>query len=299
MKIANAPVSWGVIEFESSGKRQAFERVLDEMQATGYRGTELGDWGFLPTDPEELGRELEARDLELLGAFVPVELRNADAHAEGEAQALKVARLMADAMDHDRPFVVLSDDNGTDPVRTRNAGRVAPEMSLGEGGWETFVSGTERIAGRVAEDTGLRTVFHHHCAGFIEAPWEVQELMERTDPDLVGLCLDTGHYCYAGGDPVEAVEDYGSRIWLVHFKDCEPSLAQKAREEEWDYFEAVQQGVFCELGQGEVDFEAVVEALQAINYETWVVVEQDVFPGLGTPLESARRNRQYLSSLGL
>lgn len=299
MRIANAPVSWGVIEFESNGEREGFERVLDEMQATGYRGTELGDWGFLPTEPETLRSALAARNLELLGAFVPVDLRSAGAHAAGEAHALQVARLMADATGDDQPFVVLSDDNGRDPTRARNAGRVEPEMSLDPAEWETFARGAERIAGRVAEETGLRTVFHHHCAGFVEAPWEIQELMARTDEDLLGLCLDTGHYRYGGGDPVEAVEMFGPRIWHVHFKDCDPALAKQARADDWDYFEAVQRGVFCELGQGEVDFEAVIEALQACGYDSWIVVEQDVFPGLGTPAESAGRNRQYLRELGL
>lgn len=299
MKIANAPVSWGVIEFESEGERGGFRQVLDEMQQTGYQGTELGDWGFLPTEPDRLRQELAARGLTLLGAFVPVDLRNPEAHADGELQALRVARLMASTTDDDRPFVVLSDDNGSDPMRTKNAGRVERKQSLAGAEWEQFAQGAERIAGKVAEVTGLRTVFHHHCAGFVEAPWEVEELLHRTDPELVGLCLDTGHYRYAGGDPVAAVKEHGERIWHMHFKDCDPILAEQARAEQWDYFEAVRRGVFCELGQGEVDFEGVRQALEVIGYEDWIVVEQDVFPGLGTPVESARRNREYLRTLGL
>ncbi len=155
------------------------------------------------------------------------------------------------------------------------------------------------IARAVREETGLRTVFHHHCAGYVETPDEVATLMQHTDPTLLGLCLDTGHFVYGGGDPVDALRQYGDRIWHVHFKDCHPEIAAQARAQGWDYFEAVRRGVFCELGQGCVDFPAVVQMLRSQGYDGWVIVEQDVLPGMGTPKESAQRNRDFLTSLGL
>ena len=96
MKIANAPCSWGVLEFELQGKSPDYTQVLDEMHAIGYGGTELGDWGFMPTDPVQLRDELAARELTLLGAFVPVALAKGEAHAAGEASALQHARLLAE-----------------------------------------------------------------------------------------------------------------------------------------------------------------------------------------------------------
>ena len=123
--------------------------------------------------------------------------------------------------------------------------------------------------------------------------------MEMTDPEIVGLCLDTGHYTYGGGDPLEALRRYRDRIWHVHFKDCHPDVAARARAEGWDYFQAVRHGVFCELGQGMVDFPAIVDELKSGGYDGWIVVEQDVLPEMGSPLASARRNREYLRSLGL
>jgi inosose dehydratase len=83
IKVANAPCSWGVLEFELQGQAAGYVRVLDEMQQTGYLGTELGDWGFLPTDPDLLKTELAARNLELLRAFVPVDLSHHASHAGG------------------------------------------------------------------------------------------------------------------------------------------------------------------------------------------------------------------------
>ena len=296
--IANAPCSWGVLEFGHAGEAVGYAQVLDEMAATGYRGTELGDYGFMPTDPRDLRAELAARDLSLLGAFVPVALADPAAHAPGIEEALKVARLLRAASSVE-PFMVLADANGTVPERTRNAGRIGPEHGLSGDEWRIFSEGAETIARAVRDETGLRTVFHHHCAGYVETPAEVDRLMACTDPTLLGLCLDTGHYTYGGGDPLPALRRYADRIWHVHFKDCHSGIAAAARSEGWDYFEAVRRGVFCELGQGSVDFSALVGELRRQNYAGWIVVEQDVLPGLGTPAESAARNRAFLRTVGL
>ena len=123
--------------------------------------------------------------------------------------------------------------------------------------------------------------------------------MQRTDESLVGLCLDSGHITYAGGSPIDLLDRYGTRTWHVHFKDCEPAVATRARSENWDYQTAIRHGVFCELGKGAVDFPALLEALRQRSYAGWIVVEQDVLPSMGSPLESARRNRDYLRTLGL
>lgn len=296
MKIANAPCSWGVLEFELEGEAPNYTQVLDEMHQIGYSGTELGDWGFMPTDPERLRAELATRRLHLLGAFVAVALANPDTHAAGEATALQHARLLAEASG-DTPFIVLSDDNATTELRTHYAGRVRPEHGLTPTAWDTFIAGAHRIATAVRDETGLRTVFHPHCAGYVETPAEIDILMERTDPDLIGLCFDTGHYRFGGGDPVEAFTRHASRIWHVHFKDCHPDVAARSRKEEWDYFQSVGNGVFCELGNGDVDFPAFLSTLRSHNYEGWIVVEQDVLPGMGSPYESAERNLGYLNSI--
>lgn len=295
MNIANAPCSWGVLEFELNGEAPDYIQVLDEMHAIGYTGTELGDWGFMPTDPEQLRTELASRELTLLGAFVAVALADAETHTAGEASALQHARLLADVAG-DTPFIVLSDDNATTEHRTQYAGRIRPEHGLTPEQWDTFVHGTHRIAQAVKNETGLRTVFHHHCAGYIETAAEVDTLMQRTDPDLIGLCFDTGHYRFGGGDPLEAFTRHADRIWHVHFKDCHPDIAARSRSDEWDYFTSVGNGVFCELGNGDVDFPAFLAELRHRNYDGWIVVEQDVLPGMGSPYESAERNLQYLNS---
>ena len=296
MKIANAPCSWGVLEFELDGEAPTYTQVLDEMRDIGYIGTELGDWGFMPTEAARLRSELATRELTLLGAFVAVALADEKTHALGEATALRHAHLLVDAAG-DTPFILLSDDNATTEVRTRYAGRIRPEHGLTPAEWDTFVQGAHRIAEAVRAETGLRTVFHPHCAGYVETAAEVNTLMARTDPDLIGLCLDTGHYRFGGGDPIHAFDRHAARVWHVHFKDCHPDIATRSRREGWNYFESVGKGVFCELGRGDVDFPAFLVALQEQDYNGWIVVEQDVLPGMGSPYESAERNLCYLNAL--
>jgi len=301
IKIANAPCSWGVLEFDLEGQAAGCDQVLDEMAAAGYVGTELGDWGFMPVDPDELRQALGARKLALLGAFVPVLLKDPRSHAAGVAAAVRTARLLAEAAGSGQPapVIVLADDNGKDPNRTRLAGRIQPGDGLSEAEWQTFAAGAVGIAGAVRRETGLRTVFHHHCAGFVETPAEIDRLMALTDPGLLGLCFDAGHCLFGGGDPLALLRKHAGRIWHVHFKDCHPAVAARARQDGWDYFTSVRQGIFCELGQGAVDFPAVKAQLEAARYPGWIVVEQDVLPGMGSPKESAQRNRAYLKGIGL
>jgi len=299
IQIANAPCSWGVLEFEetAASREGASESVLSEMAEAGYAGTELGDWDFMPTEPEALRALLARHRLAMVGAFVPVALSDQGAHAAGEGAALRTARLIAAVAPGS--FIVLADDNGRVPERVARAGRIRPGEGLDDQGWRALAAGTNRIAASVRRETGLRTVFHHHCAGYVETPEEIEALLSRTDPELVGLCLDTGHYRFGGGDPAAHLARHGARVWHVHFKDCAPGVAACSREGGWDYFRSVGRGVFCELGKGDVDFASVLRLLEERRYQGWIVVEQDVLPGMGSPLESARRSRSYLAGLGL
>ena len=297
--VATAPCSWGVLEFESKAASPGYAQVLDEIEASGYAGTELGDWGFMPTDAGALRDELARRRLAMLGAFVTTRLVDPRSYADSLRTAVRTATLLAAVADGGRAVIVLSDEPTADPVRAREAGRVQPSMSLSERQWDEAAAGVERIARAVRDDTGLRTVFHHHCAGYVETPEEIDVLMTRTDPAIVGLCLDSGHATYGGGLPLELLARHRARVWHVHFKDCDPAVAASAREQGWDYQTALRHGLFCELGKGSVDFPALLTELQATGFDGWIVVEQDVLPAMGAPLASATRNRAYLRSIGL
>jgi inosose dehydratase len=299
IKVANAPCSWGVLEFESKAANPGYTQVLDEIVESGYAGTELGDWGFMPTDPVVLRDELRRRELAMLGAFVTTRLADPRTHDASLRTAVTTARLLSAVGDGAKPVIVLSDEPTADPARAAAAGRVDPSIGLRDRQWDEAAKGIERIARAVRDETGLRSVFHHHCATYVETPSEIEALMQRTDRALVGLCLDSGHAAYGGGSPLDLLARYRARIWHVHFKDCEPAVALRARREKWAYQTALSHGVFCELGQGSVDFPALLRELTASNYDGWIVVEQDVLPAMGAPLASATRNRAYLQRIGL
>lgn len=309
--IANAPCSWGTLEFDETQPQKPaipWGQMLDELQAAGYEGTELGDWGYLPTATDHLAAELYRRGLTLVAGFVPVMLREPSTLRTGLEQALRIASLLAAVSQATgaawQPLLLLADENGRDPLRTSCAGRISPAQGLTPHEWRIFARNSEIVARVIYESTGLRTAFHHHCAGYVETPEEIARFLELTDPSLIGLTFDTGHYLYGSGSSEpelveEALRRFDSRIWHVHFKDCSPRVAQEARTQGWDYFTALRHGVFCELGQGTVPFPAVVDWLRQRGYQGWIVVEQDVLPGMGSPYLSALRNRQYLHGLGL
>ncbi|MFN8633333.1 MAG: sugar phosphate isomerase/epimerase [Chloroflexota bacterium] len=309
IRLANAPCSWGTIEFGTDASaRIGYVQMLDELAEAGYVGTELGDWGFMPTDPSRLRDELERRGLSMVGAFVQGAFRYPGTLHDTREHAMKTARLIRAVGETGPgaklPYVILADANGSDPTRALMAGRATPDIGLSDDEWRTFAKGVEDVARSVYDETGLRTAFHAHCAGFVETSDETARLLDLTDPTYVGLVLDTGHYTYGSGvndagAALAGFERFGERVWHVHFKDLDAGVASKARAEGWEYDRAIGEGVFCELGRGIVDFPAVVSWLQDHEYDGWIVVEQDVLPGMGSPRESARRSREYLAALGL
>jgi inosose dehydratase len=297
VRIANAPCSWGVIE-GIEGDRAGYVRVIDDMEATGYAGTELGDWGFMPTDPDELRSVLDARGLALVGSWVSVNLEDRAKHQASADDAVRTGRQLA-RVGGPEAVVVLGNDPYGDPHRTKVAGRVTPADAMTEAQWRVFADGANHVARRVMDEAGIRTVIHQHIGTLIETEAEARRLFDMTDSSVLGLCLDTGHWTFgAGGDPVAAVRELRERVWHVHFKDTDPVVMEQSRRYEWDGPESVGHGVFCELGRGCVDFPGMLRALDDIGYGGWIVVEQDVLPGMGSPRESARRNREYLRSIG-
>jgi inosose dehydratase len=261
----------------------------------------------MPTDPVKLRKEIESRNLVMLGAYVQGAFKYQAGQAAVREEVLKTARLLAASSPDHKPYIILADDNVADPVRAAQAGRATAKIGLSARDWQVFAGNVEKIAREVQEQTGLPCLFHHHCAGYVETPDEIDRLLELTDPKLVNLVFDTGHYVFGAGSnglgsdgnlrPV--LERYKERISYVHLKDCDPKIAAQSRRDEWDYMKSLRHGIFCELGNGSVDFPAVLAWLQERNYAGWALVEQDVLPGMGSPKESAQRNRAYLRSIGL
>jgi inosose dehydratase len=294
IRIGTAPISWGACEIPMWGDQLPYTRVLDEMAACGYEGTELGPWSYLPTDPTTLRRELDARKLALAGAFCPVTLHDRARRDASLRSARETIDLLAAA---GAPVLVLAEAG--DERRAAIAGRVPSDGSAGfaDGEWRRFSDGVNEVA-RYARDRGLVTAFHPHAASYIERPEEIARLMRDTDPTLVGLCLDTGHVAYGGGDPAEIARTHARRVRHVHLKDLRRDVRADAIARRLDFRDAVGLDVFAPLGEGSLDLRGTLQALGAADYAGWLIVEQDVRLGVSpraAPERDARRSRAFLT----
>jgi len=274
------------------------DRVLDEIAEAGYAGTELGPYGFLPTSANELRAVLAKRKLTLCSAFIEMDLGNAAKLEEGIAIVLTSAKLISQA---GAKLLVLSDE--ITPARNAAAGR--PEVTNTLSWSETEWQNAKVAVGRVIEESrtlGLRVSFHHHVGTHVETPQEVDRLFSLFAPSELGLCLDTGHYVYGGGDVVSYLEKHVSRVWCVHLKDIYANKLSQARQDKLNFHDAVRHGVFAPLGKGSIDFSRVLSLLKQGNFEGWLVVEADVLPGgigADAPLANAVAARELLREHGL
>src|SRR5579864_7801348 len=298
IKVASAPINWGIMEHVPLPAEYPYHRVLDEIKAAGYAGTELGPYGFLPTDSAVLRGELAKRSLTLCSAFVDVELGNKDAHETGLAFVTRSAKLISEA---GARLLVLSDM--TTPDRNATSGRRndANQISWSEAQWQAAAAAIREII-KICKALGLRVAFHHHVGSHVETPEEVDRLFSLFSADELGLCLDTGHYVYGGGDTIAFLEKQVSRVWCVHLKDVYDQKAAEARQQRMNFHAAVRHGIFAPLGKGSIDFPRVIALLQRGHFDGWVVVEADVLSGgvgADTPLTNAIAGREYLRRLGI
>jgi inosose dehydratase len=289
---ASAPDSWGVLDYPGPSWEQSYEKMLDEMVEAGYTGTELGPYGFFPTDPEILQPQLAERKLKLLGSFVPVRMGDPAAGTEVIERIRKVGKLLATLK---APFLVMADDQTTE--RNAFSGRAYDKgcPTLDAGQWR-HVGKIAADAEKVANEFGLDLVFHPHVATFVETPEECETFFNATSHTNVGLCLDTGHCVYGQGDSVKEAEKYKSKLRFVHIKDCNAKVLEDARANKWTFEEAIEHKVFTIIGQGDVDFPAFFRTLAKNGYSGWCVVEQDVKFGDTTvpPAESVAASLKYL-----
>jgi inosose dehydratase len=292
---ATAPVSWGVNDYRDESWDQPYETMMDEIAACGYTGTELGPFGFFPTDPDVLRPALERRRLKMLSSFVPVALADRAAAAKAIEHIRQVGALLS-AMG--APCIVLADEQS--PGRERIAGRVPADGSQGLNPeqWRN-VSGIVRAAKQVAADFGLDIVFHPHVATFVETPAEVAVFFDATCASGIGLCLDTGHCYYGGGDPVEEADKYKGILRYLHIKDVDRVVLEDCRRRALDFNQAVEVGVFTPVGGGCLDFPAFFRRVAANAYRGWCVVEQDIKFGASpvVPKDSMSASLRYLRSV--
>ncbi|MGC1675604.1 MAG: TIM barrel protein [Candidatus Acidiferrales bacterium] len=296
-QFASAPDSWGVLDYPGPSWKQSYETMLDEMVQAGYTGSELGPYGFFPTDPKILQSQLEKRKLKLLASFVPVKMTDPGASKAVIERIRKVGNLLAALK---APFLVMADDQSNE--RNAYSGRVyekgCPTLTAEQ--WK-HIGNIVADAEKVANEFGLDLVFHPHVATYVETPEECERFFDATSHTNVGLCLDTGHCVYGHGDSVKEAEKYKSKLRFVHIKDCDTKVLQQARQNKWTFEEAIEHKVFTVIGQGNIDFPAFFRALVKNGYSGWSVVEQDVKFGATPipPAQSVAASLKYLRGVGI
>ena len=293
IRIGNAPCSWG-IEFPSDPSYPTWQSVLDQCAGAGDKGIELGPIGYMPEDPAILAPALAVRDLAIIGGVVYRPFHDPAKWDEVMDAAQRTCKAL---VAHGAQHLVLIDS--ISPRRAPTAGRADEAEQMDKAEWTAFRDRIATVAKMGTEEFGLTVGIHAHAAGFMDFEPELERLLAEVDESILKICFDTGHHSYAGFDPIAFMDRHMSRISYMHFKDINPKVKADVVANRTDFYKACGQGIFCNLGKGDVDFPAVRQRLLDAGFEGWCTVEQDCDPTMpGTPLEDARANREYLQSIG-
>ncbi len=290
--IGSAPDSWGVW-FPSDPQQTPWHRFLDEIVEAGYEWTELGPYGYLPTDLPTLRRELSNRGLKVTGTFAMANVEEPSLWGELERQVLGAGERLAAL---DAKYLVLIDDTYTDLF----TGKAIAPKRLDEDAWERFIETTHKVADIARDKFGLQLVFHPHAETHVEYEDQIEAFLEQTDSDRVSICFDTGHHAYRGGDPINFMRQHHDRIPYLHLKSIDLEIQKQVQTEGIPFAEAVKMDMFVEPSKGAVDFLAFRDMLQEIDYSGYAIVEQDMYPApFDKPLPIAKRTRAYLREIGI
>jgi inosose dehydratase len=291
LRLGSCPDSWGVW-FPDDPAQTPWHRFLDELAEAGYRWLELGPHGYLPTDPARLRDELDRRGLEASGQAVFGGLHRPEKWAADLEDARRVAELVT-ALGA-RHVVLLPD------LYTDLDGNLLEPPELDSDAWRTLVRATSELGRILKEEYGVTAVFHPHADSHVGTQSQVERFLDDTDPETVSLCLDTGHLAYYDGDSVGLIHKYPDRIGYLHMKQADPAVLKEVRAENLAFAEAVRRGVMCEPPQGVPAVEPVLDALDGMDAELFMIVEQDLYPCTpDVPLPIAVRTRSYLKQYGV
>lgn len=286
IKIAAAPISWGVCEVPDWGYQMSPDRVLTEMQELGFEATEFGPEGFLPDDAAGRAETLKKHALQAVGGFYPAIIHDPD-HDPLPGIVRELEAYTAAGAD----TLVLAAATGID-------GYDAKRPELDEAGWGTVYRNIDRIL-EAARDQGVTVSLHSHVGTMIETQDDVDHILTGTNVDF---CFDTGHMFIGGVDPVEFVQKHSGRISHAHLKDVSLDHARSVQTGEQTYYDAVVDGMYQPLGQGDIDIASIVGTLIRAGFDGWFTLEQDTVvaneptPGSG-PIEQARASLSYLKTI--
>ena len=292
VRIAASPDSWGVW-FPDDDLQTPWRRFLDEAVEAGFEWTELGPYGYLPTDLSMLRPALESRNLKLCGAFAMEHLDDPSLRPEVDRQVNGAGEILAAL---GAGFLVLIDGTYTDQA----TGEPTAPRELSSDAWKLLIDTVHDLSDAIRGKFGLQLVFHPHAETHVEYEDQIETFLEQTDPDRVSLCLDIGHHAYRGGDPVDFMRRHHDRVGYMHLKSVDANIRRRVESEGIVFAKAVGMDIFCEPSEGAIDFRAFRDVLEEVDYDGWAVVEQDMYPApFDKPLPIAKRTRAYLREIGI
>lgn len=283
-----APIGWCNDDMPELGAENTFRQTVSEMALAGFTGCEIGN--KYPTDPAELKRQLDLRGMRIASrwysSFIltrPMEeeeqdfIRNLDF-----LEAVGASRINVSEQSY-------SIQGKTDvPILTGGHKHVMDDAE-----WDRFCKGLNRL-GRIAADRGFKLCYHHHMGTVVQTSAETDRMMANTDPGYVFLCYDTGHFTFAGEDPLAMLKKYVDRVGHVHLKDMRLDVVAQVREQNRSFLQAVRAGAFTVPGDGNVNFDPVFQVLSDAGYRGWLLVEAEQDPAKADPLEYAIKARRYI-----
>ena len=291
IKIGNSPESWGIYG-PSNQDQISWERCLDEISSAGYQWLELGPYGYLPTNPVNLRKELRQRGLNIIAGGILAPLENESLWSNMQKEVLKTGELLASV---DAKFLLVIDDF----YRYQTGQELAPNK-LDNRSWAKLIETLHKLANLVRNQFNLQLAFHPCADTHVQYENQINTLIMDTNPDWVTLCLDTGHHAYRFGDPVSFMKKHHSRIGYLHLKGVDPKIREQVNKKDTAFMDAVKLGVMCEPALGAIDFTMFAKVLHEIGYDGYATVEQDMYrPDPNVPLQIASRTRKYLNQIGI
>lgn len=282
-----APIGWCNDDMPELGAENTFRQTVSEMALAGFAGTEIGN--KYPADPAALKWELDLRGMRIASRWYSSFILTRPIEEE-EAEFKKALDFLA-AVGASR--VNVSEQSYSIQGQTDTPVLGDKKHVMGEAEWARFTAGLNRL-GKIARERGFKLCFHHHMGTVVQTAAETDRMLRETDPEAVFLCYDTGHFTFAGEDPLEMLKKYADRVGHVHLKDMRRHVVDRVRPEGWSFLKAVREGAFTVPGDGCVDFDPILKLLSEAGYEGWLLVEAEQDPAKANPLEYAINARRYI-----
>lgn len=286
VKLGIAPIGWTNDDMPDLGKENTFEQCVSEMALAGFTGSEIG--GKYPTDPVVLKKALDLRGLTICNSWFSSFLTTKP-YEETEVEFIKQAKFLKEM---GAKVIGVSEQGHS--IQGTDKAIFEEKYVMNDEEWKLLCDGLNKL-GAKAKEIGISLTFHHHMGTVVQTEEEVDRMLANTDPELVSLLFDTGHFTYNGADAVAMCKKYINRIKHVHLKDVRPEMIQKVKDEHLSFLQGVRLGTFTVPGDGAVDFEPIFDILAENNYEGYVLVEAEQDPAIANPLEYAIKARKYIA----